>query len=486
MRDGHHARGLARARRDLTAAPGGCHIDRVSPLVALVLLATLRAGEPPRTTRLEIPMSGTSRTLTVDDTTGWPLETLRVLVNTANASTRDDCPTSGGGLMAPGDRVFVSERYLAWFDYTKEDGAPYPAAFRSGYLRSGALAGLWSLDPDLGWFRHVERGPTGCADWPRNELIPGSASVRNDAAHWWDRYAPPVEHSILIDTSQPAIRPCAGGDELCGLMSHHLAANTPASGWQVVLDGRADAAGVRYATRGRMVSFRSPWPVDITDRDDGNGITNAIESEVEYVCREHDVVVTWRFRATHAPVTLRIAYTWVWTAYSKDQDLAPGCDQGAGGEWPGTSGSPFPFFRLPVFVQSNLPLLTGGRPARTTVPPGQVFRMSTGTCPRAFPYSNPEIYTASVGDGSWLRWSEGATALARGRNLQVTHLGVPGAGAGTAADPVRVPWREMVYADEVFDGVLGGGLTLAGPWALAAGRWHSSTFALSSHSLAGD
>src|SRR5512134_2742788 len=135
----------------------------MSRLVALLVLWTIGGvEETPRKVRLEIPLSGTSQTLTVDDTTGWPAETLRRLVNAANASTRDDCPADGGGLMAPGDRIFVSESYLAWFDYTKPDGSPFPSAFRADYARSGALAGLWALDPDLGWFRHPQRGPTGC------------------------------------------------------------------------------------------------------------------------------------------------------------------------------------------------------------------------------------------------------------------------------------------------------------------------------------
>jgi hypothetical protein len=482
-------RGPASFCCDLTRAPAQCHIGPVSRLLPLLFVATVAGAEElPRKARHEIALSGTSHRLTVDDTSGWPAETLRWLVNTANASTRDDCPTSGGGLMAPGDRVFVSTHYLAWFDYTKEDGSPFPTAFRSDYARSGALAGLWALDPDTGWFRHVQRGPSGCTEWARNELIPGSASVRTDAEHWWDKYGPPVEHSLLVDVDQPGIAPCARGDELCGLVSHHLAANNPASGWQSVTDGVQDAAGVRYRTRGRMALFRAPWSVDITDRDDSNGIANAIESEVEYVCRDRDVVVTWRFRATGAPVTLRHAYTWVWTAYSKDQDLSPNCDQAAGSEWPGSEDMPFPFFRLPVFVQSSLQLHTGGRPPRQTVQPRQVFRMALGACPRAFPYSNPDVYTSSyaVNDGSWMRWSEGATPLTRGRSLQYTHLGVPGSGSGASDDPVKVRWKEMVFADETYDGVLGGGVSLADAWSLAAGRWYSSTFALSNHSLPGE
>jgi hypothetical protein len=460
-------------------------MSRLVPLLLFAVAGSVAAAEPK--TRREIALAGSAATLTVDDTGGWPAETLRVLVNTANASTRDDCPTSGGGLMAPGDRVLVTATYLAWFDYTKQDGAPYPSAFRSDYARSGALAGLWALDPDTGWFRHLQRGPTGCADWARNELIPGSASVRNDAEHWWDKYGPPVEHTLLVDTNQPGVSPCAGGDDLCGLMSHHLSANSAASGWQPALDGVQDAAGVHYATRGRMAHFRPPWPVDITDRDDSNGVASAIESEVEYVCRDRDIIVAWRFRATSAPVTIRHAYTWVWTAYSKDQDLAAACDQGPGGEWPGSERSPFPFFSLPVFVQSNLPLLTGGRPARVTVAPRQVFRIPTGSCPRAFPYSNPEVYTSSyaVTDGAWMRWAEGSTALGRGRSLQFTHLGVPGRGSGAYTDPLQVRWKEMVYADEVYDGVLGGGVSLSDPWTLAAGRWNVSAFALSNQSLLG-
>ena len=455
-------------------------------LVPLLLLGTAAgAGAQPAKVRLQIALSGTSSTLTVDDTTGWPAETLRWLIHVANGSTRDDCPASGGGLMAPGDRVFVSRHYVAWFDYTKQDGSPFPTAgWAADYTRSGALAGLWALDPDTGWFRHQQRGPTGCADWPRNELIPGSASVRNDAEHWWDKFAPPVEHSLVVDVGQPGFRPCARGDELCGLVSYHMSGNNPAGAWQHIVDGVEDAEGVHYRTRGRMASFRHPWPVDITDRDDANGIANSLEAEVEYVCGERDVEAAWRFRPTNGPVVIRHAYTWIWTAYSKDQDLSPGCDQVPGGnEWPGTDRRPFPFFDLPVFVQSSLPLHTGGRPPRATIPPRQVVRIATGSCPQALPYSNPEIYTsgATVGDGSWIRWAESPTALARGRSLQYTNLGVPGTGTGAYDNPFQLQWKEMVYADEVYDGVLGGGVARGEPFRLEAGRWYVSRFTLSNH-----
>src|SRR5262245_6156685 len=107
-------------RRGLDVAPPRCHISRVPLLVpALLLSAAVARDEPPRKVRHEVPLSGSDRTLTVDETTGWPAEMIRRLVNAANASTRDDCPSSGAGLMAPGDRVFVSRQYLAWFDYTK-------------------------------------------------------------------------------------------------------------------------------------------------------------------------------------------------------------------------------------------------------------------------------------------------------------------------------------------------------------------------------
>jgi len=456
----------------------------------LLLCASAGAEEPPTPkARHQIVLSGTAGAITVDDASGAPEEWLRWLVSVANASTRDDCPSAGGGLMAPGDRVFVGRHYMAWFDYTKQDGSSFPTAgWGADATRSGALAGLWALDEETQWFRHLQRGPTGCADWPRNELIPGSASVRSDADHWWDKFAPPVEHSVLVDVNQPGFTPCARGDELCGLVSHHLSGNNPASGWQSVLDGTQDAAGVHYETRGLMASFRRPWPVDITDRDDGNGVANALESEVEYLCRERDIVVTWRFHPTRGPVTLAQTYTWVWTAYSKDQDLAALCDQVPGGnEWPGTEERPFPFFDLPVFVQSSLLLNTGGRPPRVTVPPRQVFRIGLGSCPRAFPYSNLEVYTPNyaVRDGSWIRWAEGASALSRGRSIQYTNLGTPGSGSGTHDDPVRVRWKEMIYADEVYDGVLGGGVSLSDAWRLDPGRWYTSRFSLSDHSLSG-
>ena len=117
----------------------------------------------------------------------------------ADRSTQDDCvfsPPDLGGLMQFGDRVCVTDHYIAWFDYTRNDGVPFGPAFAADWDRSGALAGLWTLDPELGDFRHYRTGPNGCA-WPHNELVPGSASP-NQEQHWWDRYAPPTEHSIQV------------------------------------------------------------------------------------------------------------------------------------------------------------------------------------------------------------------------------------------------------------------------------------------------
>jgi hypothetical protein len=124
--------------------------------------------------------------ITVDNASGWPQSTVVNLVYAADRSTRSGCPYDFGtkGLFKTGDRIFVNQNYLAWFDYTIGDGVVYPAGFDNGWSRSGELAGFWTIDSVTQFPKYFRQAPGGCWNWPANELISGSASGDGGGPYW--------------------------------------------------------------------------------------------------------------------------------------------------------------------------------------------------------------------------------------------------------------------------------------------------------------
>src|SRR5688572_9963219 len=79
------------------------------------------------------------------------------LVMVADRSTQNGDPSAAGrkGFMRNDDRVCVTDRYLAWFDYSVGDGTFYDPrvyGFEQTKSRAGALAGFWRIDPQTGTF----------------------------------------------------------------------------------------------------------------------------------------------------------------------------------------------------------------------------------------------------------------------------------------------------------------------------------------------
>jgi len=205
---------------------------RCSFLLAVWIL--LSPGPSFAISRITVALDG-GQSVTVDNNSTWSNSWVTSLVIAADRSTTERCPYDPPdykGLFKSGDRIFVNNNYLAWFDLSTNDGISFGnPPFGARWERSGELAGWWTLNPSTSYFRYWKTGPDGCWNWAHNELIPGSASPRREQ-HWWDKYAPPTEHSLEV---------VSGASKF--FTSYHYARQTTRSQWALVLDGSVDAGG---------------------------------------------------------------------------------------------------------------------------------------------------------------------------------------------------------------------------------------------------
>lgn len=98
----------------------------------------------------------------------------RELVLQADRSTCTTSPTTTNcdGLISPGDRVVVTEKYLLWLDLTPEP------ALQSPNGGGGFLRGIWTITDEEGPDYEFLR-PENVTDWAPNELLPGSTIKAN-------------------------------------------------------------------------------------------------------------------------------------------------------------------------------------------------------------------------------------------------------------------------------------------------------------------
>lgn len=448
-------------------------MEKLLRLSILVLASTLlQPAASFAVTRFNTYLDNGS-TVTVDNASSWSNYWVSNLVLAADRSTQEGCPYDTNvhkGLFKTGDRIFVNDNYLAWFDFTANDGVafnmpPYSATWH----RSGELAGYWTLDPETTYFRYWKTGPDGCWNWAHNELIPGSASP-NQEQHWWDKYAPPTEHVLGVLSGSSSY-----------FMAYHYAKQTSNSQWAMQLDGFVDSAsGVHYKSTARMTSWTSK--VDIVDGNDSNGISNYIQAELEYICLPDEIVSIWKFKPNNANVVLNNSFIFLWTAYVQEEDNTS-CDVASGtSEWPTT------VYGAPMYNQSSKTLKATFNPGASYAP-GTIVQMVLGpTCPS--PHFNQDIYTDppfTVTDGSWIRTGEASDLSVGSPRLQYTHLGVPNTGTGTPTDPYSFAWERLISWNETRDGTLGFG-AVRGPYfdssqyvTLLSGKWYQAAFSLRSN-----
>src|SRR5687767_10598619 len=165
------------------ARPGGC--EGRNPMKRNILRAFASfgvvacfAGSAGAVTRISVTLDDGS-TVTVDDTSSYGTATVQQLVLVADRSTADGCPFDAPdrkGLFTTGDRIVVSDNFVAWLDLTLTDGNDFGSSFGANWSR-GELAGFWALNPSTKMFKYFTlASDQNCWNWPRNQLIPGSNS----------------------------------------------------------------------------------------------------------------------------------------------------------------------------------------------------------------------------------------------------------------------------------------------------------------------
>lgn len=457
-----------------------------SVLVAAFLAATVFVPAE-AANRLTVTLDG-GATITVDNISSFPTATIRTLVLAADRSTQDGCPYNTPdtrGLFRTGDRIVISNRYLAWLDLTKTDGVSYPSSFGAPYSRSGEMAGYWTLDPATQNFRYLTNtGPENCFNWARNELIPGSNSPSGQK-YWWDKYGPPTEHVISFVT---ALDPVNEANDTKAVFTHTLSQAASNGNWQLAVDGQVNADGsIYYKTTGRMASLQ--FQVDITDNNDANGIAATMVSEVEYYFRATDILNAWRFSPT-TTVSADNIFVFYWTAYSGQDEDATACDVATGEQWPSST------YTTGMNVTSNVPLVptfaTAGQPAFYQFPAGANVPMVTGsTCPTVPRNQDINTWKAStrhngvVVDGTWMKIKETAPGVTpSGRTLTFNTLKPNPNGIGTKSSPYDVEFERMLAWNETRDGTFGFGVA-AGPYnrrvdysQFLSGKWYYALHAL--------
>jgi hypothetical protein len=405
--------------------------------------------------------------VTVDDATGgWPDVDVHNLVLAADRSTVDDCVYTMPdikGHFNTGDRIFINQNYIAWFDYTIGDGnAPGGV-----WSRSGELAGYWSLDPTYHVFRYYRMGPNGCWNWPANELITGSAASPAGQTYWWDVNSPAVEHSLGVDTV------AAPPQKL--YYSFHYAQRSPNAQFQQLVDGVELPDGVHYKQSGLMAredAGKGPNGIvtDVYDGDDWNLSGYNVYAEVEWICGPTSLRSVFKFKPSHDVMKNNIN-TFMWAAYSQDEDDTP-CDFGGpGDQWPSDAY----VTKRPNWAQfsqrTNDNFSASPVGTYTPHPPLEYVHLSLG--PACQGVNNWDVFIQDPPQSeSWLRF--GASVMHDSSEPQWRYtLKAPGNNFGTKNDPINIRLNGCLVGNEVRDGtIVAGCFGLYDDFTIHANTWY--------------
>ncbi len=352
--------------------------------VGVFTLSLLSAWPASAVSRFDILIPGPTpvgRVVRVDNASTLSKDWVTGLVLVADRSTREECPWDPPdvpGLFNDGDRIFINDNYLAWFDFSLNDGvASY--SWRENWHRGGELAGLWTLDSRTHYFRWMRSNSCGSNNWAHNELIPGSASAEGQP-WFWNKYAPPSEHVFYVSTTSPVFFGAV----------HHSARTAY---WSRVQDGSVSRDGIRYSVAGRLAS--AELQTDVSDNNDANGVANFVSYELSYLCRPRDILTTWKFSPQSAVQSDNV-FTYIWAAHGQDEDDSD-CDLEAGDDYPSV------VYGQPLYATHNRPFATNWNSQGYAA--GQVATMDLGpVCENGGPGgANRDIYSNFPGDGDWGR-----------------------------------------------------------------------------------
>jgi hypothetical protein len=434
---------------------------------------------PARVKRTHVTLDDGSK-VTVDNISSQiPADVVAKIVLAADRSTKTGCPfsTPAKGLFAVGDRIVVSDYYVAWFDYTLNDGVEPPAGWAgpSTYPRAGTLAGLWSLNPQTpgpsgAYFAHVAEFANSskgiCSDWPRNELISSSNSPQGQW-YWWDKYSPGLQNSMDITES-------ADGSATA-YFSGNYAQATAASNFKVTADGTQDSSGnLHYSTSSLLTSNQGTT----TFQSALTGETGSIETTFQYIAKEQGVAVLWDFSST-VPTSVNNVFASLWLSYT---------GQSATTNYPSGHNYPLPtdtFGNLYRHGLSNLGVALSG-PVDYAGPDAPLaFRWGAkGNTPCFLQTNYPNCYNidmnatepnnAPIRAGDWLVSSQRSANGDAGPSWRLTNVAVPNAGSGARADPIGFPFDRLVTSYESRDLQMSLNIT-RGPYPTTPPLWFTLT-----------
>lgn len=446
---------------------------RTGLAIALAIVSVFAARSPlGAVSRFQAVLAGGDDSVTVDNASPWPDAVVQQRVAEADRSTQGDCRNAHAGrrgLFEPGDRIVATRGYLAWFDLTIEDRErDRKPDFPAIWARSGALAGWWTMAED-GDFLHKVSGPRNCL-WAPNELLPGSASKFREQ-NFWDRYAPPHEHSLEVKTDAGRF-----------FFAHSLSGASPKSRWRLTKDGWADPeGGVTYRTSARLASLVR-YNIDVTDNDD-RSVANFIRSRLTYRCLPDRIIVSWKITPRRLDVVSDNLFAYLWLSYAQDMD-GTSCDLiGRGSQWPSEPPHVYAWAAAGAGTAADFTLRSS--------PGGRVSNPQRLVWGKACGPINTGVVTSpdfAVGDGTRLTIGRTRSLSADHPRFRWTNLGVPNSGAGTKRSPSLLAWDRLILWNEALnDGVVGFGAT-RGPYysrpdkafTLVKRRWYEARYELSS------
>jgi len=374
------------------------------------------------------------------------------MVLIADRSTVNGCPysKSSKGLIHESDIVYVSNNYLAWFDYSKNvDGNQ-----TTNFAKSGSLVGFWSLDSQSKSFKYpINKEDTAkgiCKNWARNELISGSNSPQGEN-YWWDKYAPALEHTIVVKNKKVISK---STDYLLfgSIYAQHLDVNiSSAKNPPQLMNGNE----VHLAVKSKLTSWggNGPYTTQVPAADNTFG---EVESEVRHILKDTHIEVVWSFKSTK-DLELDNIYVNLWMAYASLNNRSTTCHDGVIQEYPVPaqqyqSGS---FANSYNFVSSNISLysiesdggLTESRPYQIVQFPWQNYRPCGGM--------NGGIKTDyrlnQLAGGTYLQTGYAANQVSP--YWQFTYLSKPcvGADCGSVTNPMSYPFNRMMINYESGD-----------------------------------
>ena len=407
--------------------------------------------------------------VTVDNISRLTSDTVQNVVLAADRSTQTGCPFDKAvkGLIRAGDRVVVTDTYLAWFDFSLGDGVAPPAGWigPSTYSRSGALAGLWTLDrastseaPFLHFAGADDPSNGICWNWPRNELIPGSASPSGQL-YWWDVYAPPLEHTIAVSESADGSR--------WDFFSSVYAQGAADSGFSVSTDGAQPDGKIHYATQSSMTSWHGATEFASATQP---GVSGSIRSTLEYICGASGIDVVWKFSPS-IDASANNLYAALWLSYA--------------GQNPTTCGEPYPLPSTALGAQYGC--ATSSLPVQASAGRGSPGKTACFDSKYAQPCQGYNLdLNAAKGSGpipasAWIE-----TTQLNGPTWRMRNRIAPNSGDGTLQQPLGFPFDRFVTSYENSDQTISMSL-VRGPYpsdptkwyTLSAGRWYGVHYTLS-------